>query len=232
MSWISNENIFIFSPIFNISISKKLIEKLKKFNVLIFSDFTLSDSLIDQFDKYYEKNNFYTKFQYNDFNVRTIYLGSKFTQSLYDLPDSITHLYLGCDFNKSIEFYDLKLILLSFGHKFNSFVNNLPITIEYLYFGYSFNQSVNYLPNNLKFISFGYLFNQSVENLPNSITHLYFSNHFSQPINNLINLNLKKLILSNIAFACYDFSKFSNTFISLDLINYSCDHNNPDNLKL
>lgn len=106
------------------------------------------------------------------------------TSQLYDLPNSITNLYL-VNFVGQLDCLCSTVKTIDFGSKFNSDVKNLPEKLEELKFGDAFNKSVDFLPECLKIIIFGESFNQNVNNLPNKLERIFFGKNFSQPIDKL-----------------------------------------------
>jgi len=135
------------------------------------------------------------------------------------LPDSLTHLYMGCEFNKTINFLPESLVELHFeyGSKFNCPVDRLPKSVKKITFGWDFNQPINNLPELVE-LNLSGDFNQLIDNLPNSLKILTFNNYssfdkpidflpygleklklgfsFNQQINNLPN-TLKEITLGN-----------------------------------
>ncbi len=136
----------------------------------------------------------FKKWQYAIFNqsvnslpntITHLTVGCNFNQLVVFLPNKLTHLTFGFYFNQSVNSLPNNLTHLTFGYHFNLFVDNLPKSLTNLTFGKKFNQLVNNLPNNLTHLTFGKSFNQSVDFLPNNLTHLTFGEYFNQSVNSL-----------------------------------------------
>ena len=108
------------------------------------------------------------------------------SSQLYDLPNSITHLYF-VDLIGELNCLPSGIKLIDFGNNFDSKINILPISMEEIILGNKFNQMVNNLPPNLKSIKFGEKFNQMVDNLPSQLEIIIFGSSFNQSIDNLPN---------------------------------------------
>ena len=155
--------------------------------------------------------------------IKEIVLGNIFSQSICNLPHTLTHLTFGNSFNKSIEKLPDSILYLSFGHSFNKSIEKLPKSLALLFFGNCFDKytysrtkfyigqifkkfnwytcanSYSYFPTSLIQINFGDFFNHPLRFPPNhliTLTHLSFGYLFNQNLDDLNNLpNLNYLIL-------------------------------------
>jgi len=119
-------------------------------------------------------------------NVNVLILYDCEESQLYDLPNSITHLYF-VNLIGELNCLSSGVRVIDFGNKFNYKIKNLPSTVEEIILGNEFNQSIDYLPINLKIIKFGEKFNQDVNNLPTGLERIIFGKDFNQDISNLPN---------------------------------------------
>lgn len=136
---------------------------------------------------------------------------------IFDPPDSLEHLYLGCDFDIPLNNFKLPTNLntftlshsynqsldnvifndclknLSFGERFNTSIDNikLPPNLFKIFIGYDFNQSITNVifPNTLEIISFGYRFSHPLNNLPHCLNKLYLSTFTCELFNLPTNLS-------------------------------------------
>jgi hypothetical protein len=155
------------------------------------------------------------------FGIKSVYLESKFNQSVDNLPNSLTHIKFGYNFNKSVDNLPLMIVWLEFDKCFNQYVDILPNNLKYLVFGDDFNKPVDNLPNSLEYLSFGKCFNQQINSLPNTIVYIGIGNHKD----NQCDFNQKVLFLplnlNNLVFCVkkqkypikYDFIKQINKLI-------------------
>lgn len=117
-------------------------------------------------------------------NISVLILDSCDSSQLYDLPNSITHLYF-LHFTGELNCLSNGIKVIDFSNYFNNEIKNLPNSTEEIITGNEFNKSVDYLPNNLKIIKFGIKFNKSVDNLPFGLERIIFGIDFNQSIDNL-----------------------------------------------
>ena len=203
--YIEKDKTIIFSPYYNKPLDVDLVLGYKK---IIFSDYELSDDIIDS----YTNNNFSKlKYKCSSFNqsidnfslkkclknenigqciccfntLTHLTFGNNFNKPVDNLPGSITNLTFGNNFNKPVDNLPCSITNLTFYGSFNQLVDNLPCSITNLTFGYHFNQTVDNLPCSITSLTFGAIFDKSVDNLPNSIINLTFGSKFNQLINNL-----------------------------------------------
>lgn len=209
------ENTIIIPPQFTDDIHKKLFNKYKNCDKIIFSNYTLFENIHNNHhgkkNRTTHLNDFYSKkywkfYSDNISRIETFYQ-YKYIKSKYYLVENETEEekkysnrydcieFFKSSFNKSIDskFPDeIKILVL--GWYFNQSVNNLPISLKEIVFGYEFNQSVDNLPFTLEVITFGYSFNNPINNLPNSIRTIKLGYNFNQPIDDLPN-TLEKIEL-------------------------------------
>jgi hypothetical protein len=126
------------------------------------------------------------------YRIRDLTLGSEFNKPLDNLPSSITNLTLGFTFNRCLDNLPHGIINLTLGTDFNQSIDNLPSSIENLTLGTDFNQSIDNLPSSIKNLTLGTYFNQCLDNLPHSIRNLTLGTYFNQCLDNLPN-NLCKI---------------------------------------
>lgn len=133
-------------------------------------------------------------------NLHTLVLSSNFNKKLI-LPKNIKELFLGYEFNQSIDSLPPKLNNLCLGDNFNKYIDYLPLSLKTIKFGYNFNQPLGNIPFSLNSIHFGACFNQDIYNLPYNINLIYFPllSLFNKPISNLP-INLYTLELSGCKF--------------------------------
>lgn len=139
-------------------------------------------------------------------NLQKIIFHDKFNQSIDLLPDTVTHIDIGCwgIFNQFINNYpkSLKIILYSecfnrpltmlpyglniikFGDYFDQSINNfvIPSTVKTIIFGINFNHPVDDLLEGIEFISFGWGFDQSLEKLPLSVRNVNLKTTYKKSV--------------------------------------------------
>eukprot|EP01112_Ceratiomyxa_fruticulosa_P014657 TRINITY_DN4213_c0_g3_i1.p1 TRINITY_DN4213_c0_g3~~TRINITY_DN4213_c0_g3_i1.p1 ORF type:complete len:474 (-),score=66.57 TRINITY_DN4213_c0_g3_i1:86-1507(-) len=118
-------------------------------------------------------------------SVTHISFSANFKDSLDNLPNTITHLYLGdfMNFNPPIENLPHSIIYIQFGAHFNRPVDGiLPPNVRELIFGMGFNQPTHNLPRKLTHLTFKLYFNQPLLNLPQTLNYLKLSNYFNQEL--------------------------------------------------
>jgi hypothetical protein len=154
VDYITNKDTIIFSPYYNETIAKGLLEK---YNNVIFSDYELNEDLFDAYENLDFKG---LKLIYSGFNKKV------------ELPPNLTHLTFGWYFDIKVELPS-NLTHLTFGDEFTQKVE-LPPNLTHLTFGWNFNQKVE-LPENLTHLTFGDCFNQKVD-LPLNLKYLKLEN--------------------------------------------------------
>jgi len=117
-------------------------------------------------------------------------------QDMYKSIQNLRELYLGERFNQTIDYLPQSLKILILEDNFNQSVNHLPKNLKIIKFGRKFDQPVNYLPQSLKELKTGLYFNQNIDYLPQNLEKLILNSLFKQPINRLPQ-NLKVLVFKS-----------------------------------
>jgi hypothetical protein len=114
-------------------------------------------------------------------------------QKIGVLLNTIIHIYLGDKFNQELFTLPNHLQRLEFGHDFNQKLPQLPNSLIYLSFGEKFNQSIILLPSRLIHLEIGYYFNQYLCRLPDKLQTLKWNAMIDYPIipSSLITLTLR-----------------------------------------
>lgn len=141
-------------------------------------------------------------------NLKELEFGANFNKPIDNLlPDNIEILILGSRFNQSVNNLPSSLIRLKFGFDFNkNFTSKFLPNLQFLKFGYWFNQSLTNKLNysNLLHLTLGNKFNKYINGvIPDSLVKLTVDINYSHP------LIINETSLSNLKILCFD-STYSN----------------------
>lgn len=161
----------------------------------------------------------------------------KFSKSLDNLPNTITHLTLGLNFNSVIDNLPNSITHLTLGKKFNRLIDKLPNSITHLEFTSgndkydipsSFTQPLDNLPNSIIYLVLPDSYNIELTSLPNHIKYLEIGGEYEQSINALPD-SIEEIIINHKTARDEMDGKFYGTNIgNLHKIHVS---NLPKNLK-
>ncbi len=143
-----------------------LIDKLKKFNKIIFNpEFNQDVSILPD-------------------NIEHIEFGKRFNQNIDNLPQNVKYIHLKKDFNQPIDFLPSNLKVLILEGNFNHPIENLPEKLEVLVIGNRFTHNINNLPNSLWLLAIGYWYDKEEHTLRSG---MFLPVEFNMPINRLPN---------------------------------------------
>jgi hypothetical protein len=111
--------------------------------------------------------------------VTHLYIGYYFAHEIKDIPESVTHLTIGC--NQNIK-------------------GCIPSSVTHLTFDQYFNMDVkDCIPNSVTHLIFGDSFKQNIKDcIPNSVTHLTLGKYFDQDIKDSIPSSVTNLTIVNL----------------------------------
>eukprot|EP01112_Ceratiomyxa_fruticulosa_P018919 TRINITY_DN611_c0_g1_i1.p1 TRINITY_DN611_c0_g1~~TRINITY_DN611_c0_g1_i1.p1 ORF type:complete len:217 (-),score=38.87 TRINITY_DN611_c0_g1_i1:897-1547(-) len=88
------------------------------------------------------------------------------------IPNEITHIEFGTKFDQSVDDLPANLVSLEFAWNFNQPVNKLPPKVTHIYFGVDFKQLIGSLPPSVKQVFFIKGYDQPIDHLSKDIRFL------------------------------------------------------------
>lgn len=140
--------------------------------------------------------------QYSLENNRKIIFNNNFNSDLTEfLPiiSTVPEIIFGTKFNQSVNNLPEGIKRITFGPKFNKSISQLPSSVEYIKLSSKFNLSLNNLPVNLKYLEIGGAFKKKILNLPEGLLELNLKVIYDSSLPVYYPSSLKKLSFDNMA---------------------------------